>query len=303
VTICTIVIPTHNRPELLIRAVASALRSCPPDSEVLVVDDHSEKTAKEALSDLCDARLKVLRNAKSLGAAATRNRGVSQASGELIFFLDDDDEMIEDYCERVIHASESFHQAHWGYASIIFRQGEGKTRDTVRKRKRVRAGLVPANSRLRDRVAAISDGFWIRKATFLEVGGLDPKQAIDEDTDLCFRLLGSSFPAWYEPDPGMVVYRGYVPAHENAAQLTVATSMQRGLACYRRTYEKNAELFPGFSAERWFLGARFIRRAVKQGQLDLALDFVSYAEPATLRWAFMVFLRIKGALYRIKKAN
>ena len=268
-----------------------------------MVDDHSELPAQEALSGVCDARLTVLRNAKALGAAGTRNHGVSQARGELIFFLDDDDELISDYCERVIQAADSCPQAQWGYASIVVQHGDGKRISAVRKRKRVQRGLVPSNARMRDRIAALSDGFWIRRSAFLEVGGLDPLQSIDEDTDLCLRLLAHSFAAWHEPEPGMVVYRGYVPSHKAGAQLTVATSVQRGLSCYRRTYEKNAVFFPGFSTEKWFLGSRFIRRAVKQGQLGTAQDFVRRAEPAALQWGLMVFLGAKEVLRRIKRSN
>lgn len=41
-SVCTIVIPTHNREALLERAVRSALATCPADGEVLVVDDKSD---------------------------------------------------------------------------------------------------------------------------------------------------------------------------------------------------------------------------------------------------------------------
>ncbi len=99
---CTIVIPTHNRDDLLPRAVRSALKACPPDGEVLVVDDKSIVPAKDVLIDIRDNRLKVLRNTGRSGAAHSRNLGVASAEGSVIFFLDDDDEMVGTYCGRVL---------------------------------------------------------------------------------------------------------------------------------------------------------------------------------------------------------
>lgn len=106
---------------------------------------------------------------------------------------------------------------------------------------------------------------------FLGVGALDPEQSIDEDTDLCMRLLARSCWPWHEPEPGMRVYRGYAPARSAGAQLTVATPIGKGLQCYRRTYDKNAASFGLYSAMRWFLATRYLKRAVKAGAVSAAL--------------------------------
>jgi len=237
---CTIVIPTHNREALLERAVKSALAGCPEDGEVLVVDDKSDLPAEQALAHFSDPRLHVTVNQGTSGAASARNCGVFKAAGEVIFFLDDDDEMRPDYCARVLTVDGPAASASWGFASTIERwERMGNAHDVPRTRRRLRDGLVPATARPRDQIAAMSDGFWIRKSLFMQVGGLDPAQTIDEDTDLCTRLLSFAHRPWYTTSPGTVVYRGYVPARTGAAQLTVATPVQRGLACYRRTYDKN----------------------------------------------------------------
>ena len=48
----SVVIPTHNRPELLRRAVASVLVALPEGAEILVVDDASDLRADQVLGDL-----------------------------------------------------------------------------------------------------------------------------------------------------------------------------------------------------------------------------------------------------------
>jgi glycosyltransferase involved in cell wall biosynthesis len=297
-TACTIVIPTHNRPDLLPRAVGSALLACPADGEVLVVDDCSEIPAVQVLADLTDSRVKVIRNASANGAAQARNQGVLAAVGAVVFFLDDDDEMVSDYCDRILSTGGGASQAHWGFSSTVIRAKDSLPADSPLIRHRLRRGPVPNTSRVRDRIAAMSEGFWIKKRCFEDAGGLDPDLTIDEDTDLCIRLMGLDISPWYEIDPGMVVYRGYMPAAGSAGQLTVATPVSQGLRCYRRTFDKNEASFATHSAPRWFLASRFVRRAVNQEQSALAQDFVSGLKPNLFQMGVASFLRFKTLVHR-----
>ena len=86
-TTVSVVIPTHNRRASLARAVRSVLAQEGVDLQVLVVDDGSAP----AVRPWTDARVRVLRNDRAEGVAAARNRGLDEASGEWIAFLDDDD--------------------------------------------------------------------------------------------------------------------------------------------------------------------------------------------------------------------
>lgn len=284
---CTIVIPTHNRDELLIRAVRSALNACPQDGEVLVVDDASVVPASQVLGDISDARLRVIRHQGRSGAANARNAGVAAAAGEWIFFLDDDDEIVADYCSRVLGPGGGASYAEWGFSSSVQRVVDPQG-DSVRTRKRLKQGMTRRTIHVRDAVAALSDGFWIRRRSFIAAGGLDPEQRVDEDTDLCMRLRSKSLWPWYEATPGMVVYRGYTPAHENGAQLTVSTPADVVLACYRRTFDKFMKADRSDWAARWFLATRYIRRAVKSGRERDAMGFAIAQSP----WIWTLFLAI-----------
>lgn len=297
-SVCTIVIPTHNREALLERAVRSALATCPADGEVLVVDDKSDVPAVQVLAHLDDARLRVTVNPGASGAASARNWGVSQAAGEVVFFLDDDDEMLPDYCRRVLSTDGPAEQAGWGFSSTIERRERAGARDMPRVRRRLRQGLVPQTARPLDLMAAMSDGFWIRKALFQQIGGLDAVQTIDEDTDLCVRLLAAAHRPWYEPSAGTVVYRDYLPARAGAAQLTVATPALRGLACYRRTHDKSAVAFRSLGAMRWFLATRYLRRAVKAGRWPDAAAFAWAQSPRLLALSLIAFVQLKRLVHR-----
>ena len=92
----SVIIPSSGRPRLLDRALASVLAQTFEDLEVLVVLDGPQEILYRELQSHSDPRLRVLMNATRLGVSATRNAGVSEATGEWVAFLDDDDEWFPD---------------------------------------------------------------------------------------------------------------------------------------------------------------------------------------------------------------
>lgn len=92
----SVVIATHNRPELMRRAVRSILAQEVPGSlEVLLVFDgvaEGEKLDAPTDLDLGKHTLRVLRNQRIRGLAGARNTGILAASAPLVAFCDDDDE-------------------------------------------------------------------------------------------------------------------------------------------------------------------------------------------------------------------
>ncbi|MEO6500941.1 MAG: glycosyltransferase [Jatrophihabitantaceae bacterium] len=90
----TAVIPTMNRPQLLIRAVQSVIdQDYPGDIECLVVYDGTEPVEPEVR--LRDGRtVRVLVNNRTKGLAGNRNTGYLAATGELVGSCDDDDEWL-----------------------------------------------------------------------------------------------------------------------------------------------------------------------------------------------------------------
>jgi glycosyltransferase involved in cell wall biosynthesis len=89
----SVIIPTHNRPDLVVRAIRSVYaQTCPP-LEVLVIDDASQPPLVLP-EDLCDGRTRVIRHERSVGGAQARNTGLSEAPTPIVAFLDDDDEWL-----------------------------------------------------------------------------------------------------------------------------------------------------------------------------------------------------------------
>jgi glycosyltransferase involved in cell wall biosynthesis len=86
----SIVITTKDRPQLADRALASALAVDVPGLDVVVVDDGSA----EPYQPVDDPRVRIIRHDQSQGANRSRNHGLEQATGHVVFFLDDDDEVV-----------------------------------------------------------------------------------------------------------------------------------------------------------------------------------------------------------------
>ncbi len=85
------VIPTRNRPEMVVRAVSSALSQTYENIEVVVVVDGPDRGTADALERVNNPRLKIVLLPESVGGSGARNAGVKAANGEWVAFLDDDD--------------------------------------------------------------------------------------------------------------------------------------------------------------------------------------------------------------------
>ncbi len=105
--LCTVAIPVYNRKEAVVFAVNSALNQSLPDLEVLVVDDGSTDGAFEAVQEISDSRLRVIRNNVNLGLFGNFNRCVSLASGKYVRILCTDDRLAADCLAKEVAWLES----------------------------------------------------------------------------------------------------------------------------------------------------------------------------------------------------
>ena len=91
----SIIIPTYSRPQLLPRAVKSALAQTLADIEVIVVDDASPEPVQLPEHE----KLRVIRLPVNSGGSVARNTGAKAAKGRWITFLDDDDTLLPHMAE------------------------------------------------------------------------------------------------------------------------------------------------------------------------------------------------------------
>ncbi len=105
----SVIIPTHNRPELLKRAVSSVLGQTYNNLELLVIDDASdERVDLESTFDFNSiTAFEYIYLEENRGGAGARNVGLNAAAGDYIAFLDDDDEWLPEKIERQVDLFET----------------------------------------------------------------------------------------------------------------------------------------------------------------------------------------------------
>lgn len=96
----SVVIPTYNRPGLVLRAVSSALAASDRGlvGEVIVVDDASPSGPPE----IADERVRVLRQEVNGGPGPARERGIQAALNPWVVLLDDDDILVAGAIDRIL---------------------------------------------------------------------------------------------------------------------------------------------------------------------------------------------------------
>jgi glycosyltransferase involved in cell wall biosynthesis len=95
-----VVIPCYNQARFLGEAIQSVLCQGYPDLEIIVVDDGSNDGTEEVASRFAkeDPRVRLIRQGNR-GLAAARNRGLAEAGGEYVVFLDSDDRLVGETLE------------------------------------------------------------------------------------------------------------------------------------------------------------------------------------------------------------
>lgn len=105
----SVIIPSYNREKLIEKSIKSVLNQSYKNIEIIVVDDNSSDNTESVVKSLQDKYefIKYIRHETNKGGSAARNSGVKVALGELIAFLDSDDEWVGNKLEKNL---EIFHK-------------------------------------------------------------------------------------------------------------------------------------------------------------------------------------------------
>lgn len=109
-----VVVPAHDRPDLLSRTLHTVLWQEGVDLEVVVVDDGGEGSATALVEGLADPRVRALPTAKPhSGPCAARNVGITNTTAPWVAFLDDDDVWAPDKLASQLAAVAQMTEAGW----------------------------------------------------------------------------------------------------------------------------------------------------------------------------------------------
>ena len=104
----TIILPTYNERENILTTVGAVLKAVGDPVEVLVVDDDSPDHTWELVEQLADARVRVIRRRGVRGLASAVNRGLIDARGELIGWMDVDHSMPAELLSEMVRRTREF---------------------------------------------------------------------------------------------------------------------------------------------------------------------------------------------------
>ena len=181
-----IVIATYNRADTLGRAIDSALAQDYPGVRVIVVDDGSTDDTPRVLAAFGD-RITAIRQANAERGAA-RNAGMASGQGELLLFLDSDDELLPGAVSRVAGALLTRPDVGLAYGEAEFYDDNTEKVFDVFPRQPAE-GDVFFDSAKRNLV--VIDSAIVRRSLVTEVGGFDEDRELSgmEDWELWTRCL------------------------------------------------------------------------------------------------------------------
>ena len=183
----SVLLPAFNAQATLARAVESILAQTYRSWELLIVDDGSSDATRTIAEGFADPRIRLIRNAKNMGIAASCNKAWAAARGEFIARQDADDYSYPTRLEKQV----AYLRTHPEVAVL------GSDRHTF-----TGSGKVRTHKSLPERVTSesllrqnpiINGSVLMRHATLKHVGGYDEWFIMAEDYDLWLRIVKAGF--------------------------------------------------------------------------------------------------------------
>jgi glycosyltransferase involved in cell wall biosynthesis len=193
-----VIVPTHDRADLLTFTLQSVLAQQGVDLVVAVVDDGSSdpRAVRAVVEALGDPRVRLLRHDSPRGVSAARNTGIASTSSEWLGFCDDDDVWAPEKLKAQLAAARSG-AVGWAYTGHVWVDSELRIVDGA-------PPLLPRELvdavEYYNSVPAGSSNVIVRRRVLDAVGSFDASLLSAEDWDLWIRLARHGLPA-FVPEP------------------------------------------------------------------------------------------------------
>ena len=193
----SVVIPTYNRAATVPRAIESVLAQTVTDLEVIVVDDGSSDDTGKVLREMFGDLIRYYSQVNQ-GASVARNKGVEEARGEWIAFLDSDDLWEKEKLEWQLKALEQFGPECGGcYTDVrFFNHSETRTMFQLVEHEFRHEGKMGAKPDVLERLVRPGGSGMVvclsslvaRADLVRKTGGFDLTLLYSQDSEFMFRL-------------------------------------------------------------------------------------------------------------------
>lgn len=126
----SIVIPLYNKKDQVSNTIATVLAQTYQDFEVIIVNDGSTDDSVAEVEKVQDSRIRLIHQ-QNAGVSVARNRGLEASKGDLIAFLDADDEWTPGYLETQYQLFRKYSDCSVFACNYEFRDISGKTSPTI----------------------------------------------------------------------------------------------------------------------------------------------------------------------------
>lgn len=247
----SVVITTKDRPDYLIRCLKSISKSSCLPNDVIVINDGG-KPIEESSFSLVSINLKIINHSESKGANYCRNLGVSESEKEIVFFLDDDDAVLESSFEsrlKLFELSPNIGLVYTGIQivkssqlTIVTRTVEPKSSEDYERDLLLIGNVVGSTSRV-----------GVRKSFFYQVNGFDESLPCMQDYDLWIRM--ASVCEFRHDGKAGILYT----IHDDGQQ--ISSKYHKYLLAGTYLQSKYSELFEKHKASRNFKSRLFYKVA------------------------------------------
>lgn len=184
----SVVIPLYNKEQSVVATIESILSQTYKNWELIVVDDGSTDNSlavvQELLSKYQKSSVRLLHQSNA-GVSTARNKGIMEAQGEYVAFLDADDYWKTDFLERMVQLMADYpNKSIYGLGCVpIDGSNNPKRVDGSRSYYCGPAGWDW------DKMAFTGSSSCVRRADAISVGLFDPRMTHGEDLDMWWRLM------------------------------------------------------------------------------------------------------------------
>jgi hypothetical protein len=181
-----VIIPAFNAASSLSACIRSTLAQTLRPSEIIVVDDGSQDGTAEVVREFTEP-VRFVRQ-EHAGVAVARNRGIAQARGELIAFLDADDYWRPNHLRNAAELFTAHPDLRWVSCSYERRARWGRAIRSAPNPQVLQEGTRGDYFEMLDSWTNYTPTMVLQRTLFDEVGVFDPEMPTGEDLHLWFRI-------------------------------------------------------------------------------------------------------------------